>query len=109
MWRTSCEDSAIQDANRRAGYELEIQPNAQLMFIGRTDGPFHEQLREEASRLGVDEPREYGRTPLSQYQQEERALASPGLTSMCPEGVFVPLIRQIAAALSHVVPKLASP
>ncbi|MBS1722061.1 MAG: glycosyltransferase family 4 protein [Armatimonadetes bacterium] len=32
---------------------LERDPNLQLLFIGRTDGDFHDQLREEAQVLGV--------------------------------------------------------
>lgn len=32
---------------------LDQAPDTQLLFVGRTDGDFHEQLREEADRLGV--------------------------------------------------------
>jgi len=32
---------------------LDKTPDTQLMFVGRTDGDFHEQLREDAIRLGV--------------------------------------------------------
>lgn len=33
---------------------LDQSPETQLVFVGRTDGEFHEQLRSEAVRLGVD-------------------------------------------------------
>jgi glycosyltransferase involved in cell wall biosynthesis len=32
---------------------LDDRPEAQLLFVGRTDGEFHERLRADAARLGV--------------------------------------------------------
>lgn len=34
---------------------LDQQPDTQLVFVGRTDGGFHEQLRETAVSLGVED------------------------------------------------------
>lgn len=34
---------------------LDRQPDTQLVFVGRTDGVFHEQLRETAVKLGIDD------------------------------------------------------
>ncbi len=34
---------------------LDQEPETQLFFVGRTDGDFHEQLRDEAARLGVED------------------------------------------------------